>query len=148
MLGGEVLAGAGDATAKVVGEWRQRLNRGKSGLSLAARAGLATDDPLPQSAFRLGGEATVRGFPYGALTGQAFWAAQADLGLGHRNVRPVLFADAGQVGPRQGFFGRQVVTGAGAGISFFGGIVRFDLGVPVHPSGGDPRFDIVFNAPR
>lgn len=148
MLGADVLAGAGAATGRIVGEWRQRVSRGKSGLSLAARAGIATDDPLPQSAFRLGGEATVRGFPYGALTGQAFWAAQADLGIGHRNVRPVVFADAGQAGPRQGFFGRQVLTGVGAGMSFFGGIVRFDLSVPVHPSGGDPRFDIVFGAPR
>lgn len=148
MIGADALAGEGDATARIVGEWRQRVSRGKSGLSLAARGGIATDDPLPQSAFRLGGEATVRGFPYGALTGQAFWAAQADLGVGHGNVRPVLFADAGQVGPRQGFFGRQVLTGAGAGLSFFGGIVRFDLSVPVHPSGGDPRFDIVFIAPR
>jgi hemolysin activation/secretion protein len=109
---------------------------------------MTSDHPLPQAAFRLGGEATVRGFPYGVLTGQAFWALQGDLGLGHGNVRPVLFADAGQVGPRQGFFDREVLTGAGAGVSFFGGIVRFDLSVPVHPSGGDPRFDIVFNAPR
>jgi hypothetical protein len=148
MVGSEVLAGEGEATAKVVGEWRQRVSRGKSGLSLAGRAGITTDHPLPQSAFRLGGEATVRGFPYGTLTGQAFWAAQADLGIGHGNVRPVIFADAGQVGPREGIFAGPVLTGAGAGVSFFGGIVRFDLSVPVHPSGGDPRFDIVFNAPR
>ena len=148
MVGADILAGAGDATAKVVGEWRQRVSRGKSGLSLTARGGIATDDPLPQSAFRLGGESTVRGFLYGTLVGQAFWAAQADLGIGHRNVRPVLFVDAGQAGPRRGFFAREVLTGAGAGLSFFGGIVRFDLSVPVHPSGGDARFDIVFNAPR
>ena len=148
MVGSEVLAGAGKATGKLVGEWRQRVGRRRSGVSLAARAGITTDAPLPQSAFRLGGEATVRGFPYGVLTGQSFWAAQADVGLGHGNVRPVVFADAGQVGPRQGLFDRQVLTGAGVGLSFFGGIVRFDLSAPVHPSGGHPRFDIVFNAPR
>ncbi len=148
MFGAELLGKSGEGTAKLVGEWKQRVNRGKSGLSLTGRAGIATDNPLPQSAFRLGGEATVRGFPYGALRGQAFWAAQADIGIGHKNTRPVLFADAGQAGPRQGFFARQVITGAGAGVSFFGGFCRLDLSFPIHPSGGDPRFDIVFNAPR
>jgi len=148
VLGADLLAGAPGQTAKGFGEWRQRVGSGRSGLSLTARGGMTTDHPLPQSAFRLGGEATVRGFPYGVLTGQGFWSLQADLGLGHGKVRPILFADAGQAGPRQGFFDRQVLAGAGGGLSFFGGIVRLDLSVPIQPSGGDPRFDIVFGAPR
>ena len=148
VLGADLLAGTPGQAAKVGGEGRPRVGRGRSGLSLTARGGMATDDPLPQSAFRLGGQATVRGFPYGAITGQGFWSLQADLGLGHGNVRPILFADAGQAGPRQAFFDRQVLAGAGAGLSFFGGIVRFDLSLPIHPTGGDPRFDIIFGAPR
>ena len=147
-LGADLLAGSPGQTAKLFGEWRQRVNAGRSGLSFTARAGMATDDPLPQSAFRLGGLSTVRGFPYGALTGQGFWSMQADLGVGSGNVRPVVFADAGQAGPRQAFFDRQVLAGAGVGLSFFGGLVRFDLSVPIDPSGGDPRFDLVFLAPR
>lgn len=148
VLGADLLAGAPGQTAKIFGQWRQPVGSGRSGLTLTARGGMATDDPLPQSAFRLGGQATVRGFPYGAITGQGFWSLQADLGLGHGNVRPVFFADAGQAGPRQGFFDRQVLAGAGAGLSFFGGIVRFDLSKPIDPSGGDLRFDLVFAAPR
>ena len=147
-LGADLLTGAPGRTGKLFGEWRQRVHRGRSGLSVTARGGMGTDDPLPQSAFRLGGQATVRGFPYGALTGQGFWALQADFGLGHGNMRPVLFADAGQAGPRRAFFERPVLAGAGAGLSFFGGIVRFDLSVPLTPTGGDPRFDLVFVAPR
>lgn len=148
MLGVDALAGEPGQTAKLFGEWRQRVSRGSAGLSITARGGLATDDPVPQSAFRLGGLATVRGFPYGAVTGQGFWALQADVGLGRKAVRPVFFADAGQAGPRKGFLGREVLVGAGGGLSFFGGIVRMDLSFPVTPSGGDPRFDIVFAAPR
>jgi hemolysin secretion/activation protein ShlB/FhaC/HecB len=147
-VGADVLSGAPGTTGKLFGEWRQRVNTGKSGLSLTARGGMATDELLPQSAFRLGGQATVRGFPYGAVQGQGFWAVQADLGIGRGNVRPVLFVDAGQAGPRRGFFDREVLAGAGAGLSFFGGIVRFDLSLPITPSGGDPRFDLVFGAPR
>ena len=72
-LGADLLTGAPGRTGKFFGEWRQRVHRGRSGLSVTARGGMGTDDPLPQSAFRLGGQATVRGFPYGALTGQGFW---------------------------------------------------------------------------
>jgi hemolysin activation/secretion protein len=147
-LGADLLAGAPGQTAKVFGEWKQRVGRGRAGVSLTARGGMATDAPLPQSRFRLGGQATVRGFPYGVIEGQGFWSLQADLALNKGGVHPVLFVDAGQAGPRRGFFDRQVLTGAGAGVSFFGGIVRLDLSVPIQPSGGDPRFDIVFGAPR
>ena len=148
ILGADLLGGEPGTTAKLFGELRQRTGTGRSGLTVTARSGITTDDPLAQSAFRLGGQGTVRGFAYGTLHGQAFWSMQADLALGRGNRRLVLFADAGQAGPRQDFFARQVLTGAGAGVSFFGGIVRFDLSVPIVPSGGDPRFDLVFLAPR
>lgn len=147
-LGADFLAGKPGETGKIFGEWRQRVSASRAGLSLTGRAGITTDDPLPQSAFRLGGLATVRGFPYGAIVGQAFWAAQADLGIGKGSIRPVLFVDAGQAGPRQAFFDREVLVGGGGGLSFLGGLMRLDLSFPLNPTGGDPRFDIVFVAPR
>lgn len=148
VLGGDVLSGAPGSTAKLFGEVRQRLGSGRSGLTLTARAGMATDDPLPQSAFRLGGQKTVRGYAYGAAQGQGFWSVQADVGFGKKGVRPVFFADAGQAGPRAGLFDRPVLSGAGAGLSFFGGIMRWDLSFPITPETGKPRFDLVFIAPR
>jgi hypothetical protein len=144
----DLLAGAPGETGKIFGELRQPLSAGRAGLTLTARAGIATDDPLPQSAFRVGGLATVRGFPYGAIRDQAFWAVQSDFGVGRGGVRPVLFLDAGQGGPRQDFFDREVLVGGGGGLSFFNGLMRFDVSFPITPSGGDPRFDIVFLAPR
>ncbi|HEX7918873.1 MAG TPA: ShlB/FhaC/HecB family hemolysin secretion/activation protein, partial [Gemmatimonadales bacterium] len=148
VLGADLLGGEPGTTAKLFGEVRQRFGSGRSGVTVTTRAGMATDDPLPQSAFRLGGQGTVRGYPYGALQGQGFWSMQADIGFGKKAVRPVLFADAGQAGPRQGFFDREVLSGAGVGLSFFGGIARFDLSFPITPKTGDPRFDLVFIAPR
>ena len=148
VLGGDLLSGDPGTTAKLFGELRQRIGTGRAGLTVTMRGGMATDDPLPQSAFRLGGQGTVRGYPYGTLQGQGFWSAQADFGLGKKAVRPVLFVDAGQAGPRAGFFDRQVLAGAGAGLSFFGGIMRWDLSFPIAPETGDPRFDLIFIAPR
>lgn len=148
VLGADLLSGEPGTTTKLFGELRQRAGTGRAGLTVTARAGMATDDPLPQSAFRLGGQSTVRGYSYGTIQGQGFWSVQADLGLGRRSVRPVLFADAGQAGPRAGFFDRQVLSGAGVGLSFFGGVMRWDLSFPITPKTGDPRFDLVFIAPR
>ena len=141
------LTGA-DPVAKLYGEWRQRVGAGRMGFSVTARAGASAGGDLPQAAFRLGGLATVRGFPYGAVTGAAFWSAQVDVPLKRGDVRPVVFADAGQAGPVRGLAARPVLAGAGAGLSFFGGIFRMDLSWPVYPTGGRPRFDLVFGAPR
>jgi len=148
VLGADVLAGEAGETGKLFGEWRQPVSSGRAGLTLTARAGIATDEPLPQSAFRVGGLATVRGFPYGTIRDQAFWAVQSDLGIGRGGVRPVLFVDAGQGGPRRDFFDREILVGGGGGLSFLNGLMRLDVSFPITPSGGDPRFDIVFLAPR
>jgi hypothetical protein len=61
----------------------------------------------------------------------------------------VLFIDAGQAGPADGLFDTDALVGAGAGISLFSGLVRFDLSHPVSPdTGGKVRFDIVLQAVR
>ena len=79
---------------------------------------------------------------------QAFWSLQADLALGHRRVRPVIFADAGQAGSTSGLFPGRVLSGGGVGLSLLGGLIRFDVSHPITPSGGKARFDLVFRAPR
>jgi hemolysin activation/secretion protein len=90
----------------------------------------------------------VRGFDYGTRRGQAFWSLQLDWALGRKLVRPVLFADAGQIGPASTLFGTEVFAGAGAGLSVFNGLVRFDLSHPITPAAGGLRFDLALRAVR
>ena len=132
---------------RFMAELRQRVF-GVRGVTLTGRGGVATTDPLPQSAFRLGGLKTVRGFDYGTYQGQAFWSAQGDWTPLKGNVRPVLFVDVGQAGWVGGAFEQQPLVGAGRGVSFFNGIVRFDLSVPLTGPTTGLRFDIQFGAPR
>jgi hemolysin activation/secretion protein len=128
-------------------EIRQRVF-GMRGVTVTGRGGVATTDPLPQSAFRLGGLKTVRGFDYGTYEGQAFWSVQGDWTPLKGKVRPVLFVDVGQAGTAGGVFAQKPLVGAGAGVSFFNGIVRFDLSVPLQGPANGLRFDIQFGAPR
>ncbi len=89
-----------------------------------------------------------RGFDYGTYQGQAFWSVQGDWTPLKGKVRPVLFVDVGQAGTVDGLFAQQPLVGAGAGVSFFNGIVRFDLSVPLQGPASGLRFDIQFGAPR
>ena len=146
-LGAEGLSGAGSTTGRFMGELRQRAF-GVRGITVTGRAGIATSDTLPQSRFRLGGLKTVRGFNYGTYEGQAFWSLQGDWTPLKGKVRPVLFADVGQAGAVGSVFSQRPLVGAGAGVSFFNGIVRFDLSVPLQGPTSGLRFDIQFGAPR
>ncbi len=146
-LGAEGLSGAGTTTGRIMGQLRQRAF-GMRGVTVTGRAGVATTAPLPQSEFRLGGLETVRGFDYGTYRGQAFWSVQGDWTPFKGKVRPVFFVDAGQAGMASGLFGQKPLVGAGAGLSFFNGIVRFDLSVPLQGPASGLRFDIQFGAPR
>jgi hemolysin activation/secretion protein len=97
----------------------------------------------------LGGVATVRGFEYGALRGQAFWAARLDIAPFRGRLRPVIFGDAGQAARPDDLFSSQALVGAGIGLSVFNGLLRFDLSHPVSPDiGGNVRFDIVVQGAR
>jgi hemolysin activation/secretion protein len=92
---------------------------------------------------------TVRGFDYGALRGQAFWAARLDFAPFSGRLRPVAFADAGQAARAEDLFSSQALVGAGVGLSLFHGVLRFDLSHPISPDiGGKVRFDIVVQAVR
>jgi hypothetical protein len=146
-VGVEGLAGAGEATGRLVGYWRQPLPVG-GGVTFQARAGIASRPTLPQSQFRLGGLQSVRGFDYGTARGQAMWAVQVDWALNRKWVRPVFFIDAGQVGPADGLFDQRVLAGAGVGLSALRGLVRLDFSAPITSGASGLRVDLVFGAPR
>jgi hemolysin activation/secretion protein len=144
----DVLGGEGTTTGRIAGEIRQHIGH-RRGVTGRLKAGVATAPVLAQSAFRLGGLGTVRGFDYGTLRGQAFWAAQLDIAPISGGIRPVAFIDAGQAGLADGLFGTEALVGAGAGVSLLNGFLRFDLSYPVSPDGGGKvRFDIVVQGVR
>ena len=133
---------------RVYASWRQPFPD-KTRLTLAVDAGISTAGDLSQALYRVGGLRTVRGYTYGTTRGQAFWAARADWAPFRGNIRPVVFLDAGQAGAVDGIADETVLVGAGAGVSFFDGLVRFDLSGPLTGGTGQGlRFDIVFGAVR
>ena len=147
-LTADALGGADHTTGRLFGDLRANVGDALGG-TLRLKAGIATSPTLPQSRFRLGGQATVRGFDYGARRGQSFWAAQLDLAPIRGRLRPVAFVDAGQTADPGDLFSSTVLAGAGVGASLFGGALRFDLSHPLTPdTGGKVRFDVVVQAAR
>ncbi|MFL5403563.1 MAG: hypothetical protein ACJ8BF_12170 [Gemmatimonadales bacterium] len=64
-------------------------------------------------------------------------------------MRPVVFLDAGQAAAISSLFSSTALVGGGLGLSFFGGLVRFDFSHPISPdTGGKVRFDIVIQGVR
>ena len=147
-LAADVLGGAPGTTGRLYGELRKAMGE-RRGATLRLKAGIGTSPTLAQTAFRLGGLPTVRGFDYGTRAGQAFWAAQLDLTPFIGRVRPVAFLDAGQADRAEDLFAGDALVGAGVGLSLFGGALRFDLSYPIAPdTGGKVRFDIVVQGVR
>ncbi len=150
-LGGDGTSDAGfdHHTARLFGEWRQPFG-GSAGATVRARGGVATRAALPQLVYRIGGQGSVRGFDYGAERGDAFWSVQLDLSPFRGAVRPVFFLDGGQAGALDSLTRNRVLLGGGAGVSFFNGLLRFDLSHPLspRPEGSGLRFDIVFGGRR
>ena len=141
-------AGEGRSTGRLYGQLSQGFG-GRAGATVDLKAGMATRPALPQSLFRLGGVTTVRGFEYGAVRGQSFWAARLDIAPIRGRVRPVVFGDAGQAADLENLFSSKALVGAGVGLSLFNGLVRLDLSHPITPDvGGKVRFDIVVQAAR
>lgn len=140
------LTGQGTTTGRFWAQWRGDWF-GRDGLTVRAKAGIATNPDVPQMQFRLGGVNTVRGLQYATARGQAFWAAQVDYALSRNVLRPVLWADLGQAARPDGFGDARLVGAVGGGLSLLGGWMRLDLGVPINPSGG-VRLDLVFGMPR
>jgi hypothetical protein len=143
----EVLGGEGTTTGRLFGELRRGFGK-RAGVTIRLKGGIATAPTLRQVAFRLGGVGTVRGHQYGVRRGQAFWATQLDFAPLPGRLRPVLFLDAGQAGAAGDLFAGRVLAGAGAGVSLFSGLLRFDLSRSLSPDDATLRFDIVVQAPR
>ncbi len=115
--------------------------------TVSAWFGAGTGDSLPQRDFRLGGEKTLRGYPAGWLSGPSAWAVSVDLGLAGHAISPVVFADAGQVALRSLSFTGGPAASVGAGVSFFGGVVRLDVARPIAPN-APWRWSLVVGARR
>ncbi|HET8649201.1 MAG TPA: hypothetical protein VFL95_04115 [Gemmatimonadales bacterium] len=152
-VGAEGLAGAGRSGARVFGSLSRSVGGGR-GATLRLHAGAATTPTLPQLAFRLGGQRSVRGFAYGFRQGAAFWSAQFDVTPFGGGVQPVFFVDAGQAGAVDGVFQSKALVGGGVGVTFYSplfrtSLLRLDLSRPFSPSLDRRwRFDIVLQAPR
>jgi hypothetical protein len=147
-LAGDFLGGEGRSTGRVYGELRKSVG-GRRGATLRLKAGVATRPTMPQSLFRLGGLATVRGFDYGERRGSAFWSAQLDVAPLKGRIRPVAFLDAGQAATPADLFSSRALIGGGLGLSLFNGMIRFDLSHPISPdTHRKVRFDLVVQAPR
>ena len=115
---------------------------GRTGV-LSLKAGTVKGDDVPQLRYRIGGPQTVRGYVYGTRTGRSLWSAQLDLGLSRRSViSPVIFADVGNHG-----VSGTPLSSAGAGLSFFNGLVRLNLAKGLTPR-APIRFDLLFRAAR
>jgi hypothetical protein len=143
----DLLGGAGTATFRSWAEVRRDIGFG-AGATIRAKAGIATSPVLPQMAFRLGGLNTVRGFDYGTVKGQAFWAAQLDMTPMPGRIRPVAFIDVGQAGRAGDLFDSKALVGAGIGLSLLRGAMRFDLSRQLSPDNARLRFDIVVGGVR
>ena len=151
-VGAEGIGGTGVVSGRVMGQV-QRGFGGVRGATIRVKAGYAGRD-MPQLLFRAGGLNTVRGFEYGALRGQAFWAAQLDVSPLTSSFRPVLFLDAGRAGRPGDLFSRGTLVGGGIGISVYSRLLRstlfrIDLSHAISPdTGARWRFDIVMQPVR
>ena len=104
--------------------------------ALTLAGGTTAGGVPPQRRWYLGGTQTVRGQRADtAYSGNAFWLARAELARELRVARPSIFADFGWVGDRatkMSDIGRPM-SGAGIGMSFLDGAVRFDLSRGIYP---------------
>jgi hypothetical protein len=142
-LTAEVLAASERTVARLYGG--VRLGFGSlPAISFRLKGGGGGEPSLPQTLFRLGGLATVRGFEYATVQGPAFWAAQMELGFGRGRVRPLAFLDGGQAARLADFGSTRALVGVGVGLSVLRGLIRFDLSRPLSPDNTHRlRFDLV-----
>lgn len=112
-------------------------------LALAGWAGFGTaGGAVPQREFRLGGARSLRGYDAGTFRGPSAASISADVGLAHRIISPVVFADAGMTSRDDA-----PAASVGAGLSLLRGVARLHVAVPVDRK-GDVRLDVLFNARR
>jgi hypothetical protein len=130
----EAAAGTFDYTRGALDLTASRYLLGNIALALNGGAGTSGGTLSPQRAWHVGGTNTVRGFRPGTLSGDSYWLARAELGLGGSVLRPTVFYDAGWAGSRTAWSeSAGNVRGAGMGVSFLEGLVRIDLARGVDP---------------
>ncbi|NIP80744.1 MAG: hypothetical protein GWM90_16615 [Gemmatimonadetes bacterium] len=96
-----------------------------------------TGDPPPlQAAWFLGGPATLRGFPGGALYGPDYARARLELANQLPAARLALFSDAGWAGSTETYRREDVALSAGIGASVLDGLLRADLARAIQPEPG------------
>ena len=133
-LRAEAAAGTFDYTRGALDVSASRYLVRDLALSLTGGAGTSGGTLAPQRAWHLGGTNTVRGFRPGTLSGDSYWLARAELGLGGSVLRPLVFYDAGWAGSRHDWqTSAGNVRGAGLGVSFMDGLARIDLARGVDP---------------
>ena len=110
------------------------------GVELAGGTTLGGDpgDAAPvQSHWFLGGPATLRGFPGGALDGEEYARARVELANDFPAARLAVFSDAGWAGPSfDAYDPDRLHVSVGAGASFLDGLLRLDLARAVQPVEG------------
>jgi hypothetical protein len=110
---------------------------GNLGASLTLSGGTSGGTLPTQRLWFLGGTSTVRGQPVASAVGNAYWLTKLELGLGTTLAKPVIFADLGWAGDRSNLTQNvQPISGAGVGLSFLDGLIRFDLAKGVKPVHG------------
>lgn len=109
------------------------IARGIDG-ALTLGAGYSGGALPAQRLWYLGGTESVRGQKPGAAIGNAFWMARLELGGSFVGARPIVFGDIGWAGDRDNVSspGRPI-SGAGVGVSFLDGLVRFDIAKGIYP---------------
>ena len=110
--------------------------------SITLNGGLSFGDVPTQSLAYLGGGRTVRGYGGNSARGEAFWIARGELGTAAPGARIVLFGDAGWAGAREDLSAEPLLLSAGAGVSFFDGLVRLDLARPLKDVGAGRRWRV------
>jgi hypothetical protein len=116
----------------------------KLAVALSASAGTSRGIVPVQSRFYLGGAATLRGYPGGAIAGDAFWLVRAEVGNTFPAARLIGFADVGWAGSRANFGKSGSLTGMGVGASFMDGLFRIDIAHGLNAPGGT-RLEIYFD---
>jgi hypothetical protein len=84
----------------------------------------------------LGGAASLRGYPGGAIFGERYWRARGELARGVTGARLSLFSDVGWAGPRNRFDADGALVSAGVGASLLDGVFRVDLAYGFDAPGG------------
>ena len=119
---------------------------GPIALSLTNAAGTSFGELPAQRQYFLGGLQSIRGQTAGTGVGESFWMSRAEIGSSFAGARPVVFADLGWAGARDGWnaIGRPM-SGVGVGASFLDGLVRIDLARGIHPR-WQTRLDLYLEA--